>query len=61
MPAYRWLGATPAVEWHEGIPARDLSADEVKALDDDQQKTVAGSHLYEVVKPEPAAKKAEGK
>ena len=57
MPAYTWTGQTPAAEWHEGIPARDLSAEDFDALDDGQRIVVRASRLYEEVKPAPKAGK----
>lgn len=47
----------PAGEYHNGIPSRDLSADEYDRLTDEQRDLLKASKLYEV-KPEPAAKPA---
>lgn len=49
----KYVGAGPEKDYHYGIPARDLSEDEVKGLDDEQWQTVCDSAAYEVVVPEP--------
>ncbi len=38
-----------------GIPARDLSAEELAGLDPEQRKLVGGGRLYDLVDEEPAA------
>lgn len=57
---YRYVGHG---EYCNGIPARDLSDDDVKALSKDNQAVVATSTLYEVAKAQQAEapKAAEGK
>lgn len=44
---YKYVGGG---EHYQGIPARDLSAEEFAALEKDQQATVKASKLYEAVK-----------
>lgn len=54
---WRWLGQADAngvpVNFFIGIPARDLTADDVANLTDEQYATVEASKLYEqaTVKP----------
>lgn len=60
---WRWTGTTLAngapAEFFVGIPARDLSAEDVANLTDEQYATVEASTLYEgVVAPKAAAKAA---
>lgn len=57
MTAYKYAGAG---EYHGGIPARDLTAEEFAALDKDQQATVKASTLYEAV-DQPTEEKAAAK
>lgn len=52
---YTYVGTAGA--HHQGIPARDLSAEEFAALDKDQQATVKASKIYEATKPEPKPSK----
>lgn len=42
---YRFVGQPG--EYHYAIPARDLTADDVAGLTDDQKATVEASKLYE--------------
>lgn len=45
------------LEYFAGIPARDLTADDVAVLTDDQYATVEASALYEAAQaPKPSAK-----
>jgi hypothetical protein len=44
------------LEFHDGIPARNLTERDITALNDEQYATVEASHLYEQTKP-PAEKK----
>ncbi len=50
--------------WFNGIPARDLSKEEVSDLTDEQYKMATNSELYQVTKPakssEPAKPAQEG-
>lgn len=40
---YRYVGAP---DFHNGIPARDLTQDDLDALDDQQREIVAASSVY---------------
>lgn len=58
---WRFVGQRDAsgqpLEYFHGIPARDLTADDVAALTDDQYATVEASALYETAQaPKPSAK-----
>lgn len=51
----RYVGKGPDQDYHYGIPARDLTAEEVAALDDEQYETIVASAAYELVSAEVAA------
>jgi hypothetical protein len=57
--AYRYTGKDPMQAHHGGIPARDLTDEDVKALDADLRKTLRASPIYEKV--EDASKAAPAK
>lgn len=44
----KYLGRDPLQEHHSGIPARDLSQEEVAGLTDDHYNIIVLSALYEV-------------
>jgi hypothetical protein len=55
--AYKYTGKDPEQAHHSGIPARDLTADEVRALDKEHRETLRYSPIYE--KADTAPTKAE--
>jgi hypothetical protein len=52
--AYKYTGGDPEQAHHSGIPARDLTADEVKGLDKEHRETLRHSAIYEKVESAPA-------
>jgi hypothetical protein len=52
--AYRYTGKDPLDAHHSGIPARDLTEAEVRALDKGQRETLRHSPIYEKVESTPA-------
>jgi|APGre2960657404_1045060.scaffolds.fasta_scaffold179164_2 hypothetical protein len=57
---WRFVGARDAqgqpAEWYVGIPARDLTADDVANLSEEQYAVVAASALYASAQSPKAAK-----
>jgi hypothetical protein len=56
-------GAGEPMEWHAGIPARDLTTADVAVLSDEEYATVGASRLYrvaEVKAGKPAAAASTG-
>lgn len=44
----KFQGEDPENEYHNGIPARDLSEEDFGALTDEEKATLAASPLYEM-------------
>jgi hypothetical protein len=57
--AYRYTGRDPLEAHHGGIPARDLTESDLRALDKEQRDVLRHSPIYERVESAPA--KAEEK
>lgn len=60
--AYRFVGQPG--DHHYGVPARDLTAEDLARLSEAQRATVARSVLYEAVAPAtgtPATEKGKGR
>lgn len=54
---YRYIGQN---EYYTGVPARDLTADDMAALSDEQRDLVLTGHLYEQINETPATAPEEG-
>lgn len=54
----KYLGTDPATDWIPGVPARDLTDEELEALGEEVVASLASGRLYERIEEQKAAEKA---